>query len=681
MAPWNRSRTVDRPAYRARVGSVPRAALSAAAYVLGQPKDRGRQEMPNRKVGWQEEVWGYYDAVPEFHNMATFVANAMSRLRLRPGWLDDDDNVIPVDDKNAEKHGIPAEAVRLSTDGQKLLRNLRAPTGGQKRILYRLGLNLVGPAECYLLATDTMDPNGRKVLARHWEVLSVDELRPAGNGDGFVRYRGPGLPPKPLPENSMPVRIWIDHPRYSVMADSPMRPLLDTMESLTLLRREVRGTTVSRLAGPGVMFIPSEVTWEDDPTVPESEAGNPIQYKLQEAMMTAIGDKGSAAGVVPITIDMPAEMIDKVKHFDFRTGADVVQIEKRNEAVETFARGAPLPVEQTTGHAATTFANAGQIDEDTYKSYIQPFAESGIDSLVAGYYHPQLMAFQGLDPLSMPDEITQRCVIYIDPSDLITPPDRTKEAFEANDRLLISNAATLRHIGFPEEDAPDEKEIQARVRILQQKNSRETLRGIVSTSAEDTLIVPDPEAPPTRPGMRDLPPPDQALPSHHSVDPDQREEEEPPAQPTVDVSGVPEPVQQATQQSGQQTASAITAMVRQAVERCAERSGQRLRQKANGRLGQDTARRIAETPAHLIPCVFDSEMLERMIPIDELVAGEFTALRRTVCGFLAETGLDEQSAAEIADRVAAYADVKARARLRDPAVKPWLADIARILGE
>lgn len=666
--------------------------LLGAAKVLGyDPKEvfeTGRHHQP---YPWQEEIWAYFDNVGEVNNTGRYIGNAMSRIILRPGWEDDDGKIVPLDEGTKD---LPAEAKKYTKPVQDILRNLRGKSGGQSQLLNDLGINLSMPGECYLVHTDEVV--GSAVQSRTWEVLSIDELRPQADGKNYLRYRGMGWKPETLGPDSHPIRVWIKHPRYSEEPMSAIRPLLDGVEELVLLRREVRGQTLSILMGPGVFLIPQEITWPDDPSKGESESGNPLQFLLGTAMGAAIQDKGSPNAQVPLVIDVPGELIDKFRHIDFRSPADAVTIQKRNEALLAYARGAPLPVEVTTGMMSTTFTNAGQIDEDTYKAYLEPFARGAIDSIVVGYLHPQLMIATGMNPQSTPPDVMRRVTIYADLSELLAPKDTVQQTLDAWDRYLICNAAACRELGFSEDDIPSDDEILARVRIKQQGNSRETLRGLVSTSAEDSLIVDDPNPSTSRPATKELPPPEGQLPSKKPVDPAARPEEpEPPAAlppgqapaAEVEVSGVATPAAAVSSTSEGTQASAVRNLALQVqsavdygVQRALSQAGARLKNKTNGRAEPDIRAALAQAEKHLVASILGPAEVARLLPggeLGELFGAEFATLRSVVTA--AATRWQHPDPAGVAERAVELAERIGRGRITDPGLQPAPDQIARVV--
>jgi hypothetical protein len=111
-----------------------------------------------------------------------------------------------------------------------------------------------------------------------------------------------------------------------------------------------------------------------------------------------------------------------------------------------------LPVEIVTGHAQTTFSNAWQIDESTYKAHLEPKLTTLLDALTVCYLRPLLPG----TPL----------IVSGDVSELVSHPDRSVAAIQAFDRFEISGATLRDELGFADNDAPDDAELAARVARL-----------------------------------------------------------------------------------------------------------------------------------------------------------------------------------------------------------------------
>lgn len=423
------------------------SALVAAAAIKTNSADRTGSGRAGGTRVWQRRAWDFYDTVGELHYSAGFVGSCMSRLRLLPAMIADDGTPTPVfDDAGVATHPDAEEARRALAD-------LRAPIGGQSQLLRLLGVDLSVAGECYLLGSDT------DTGERAWEVLSTEELRTKDDGrDGIARFGrferldGPGVGARDLPSDVHVVRLWRPHPRFTMLADAPLRAVDDILEELVLLTREVRGQALSRLAAAGLLCVPDEIDYisSDENADDASEEGDPFTRDLIRTMSAAIVDKGSASALVPFVLRAPADLIEKIKFLAFERPHDQQSIEKRQEAVQRLAQGIDLPVEIVTGHARTTFSNAWQIDESLFKTHVEPLAELAVDGLTAGYLQANMAT---------------ELVVYYDAGELVTHPDRSSDAKDVHKVFAMSDSALRRYTGFTEADAPNPEEIARRVDI------------------------------------------------------------------------------------------------------------------------------------------------------------------------------------------------------------------------
>lgn len=589
------ARTAARAGRDRRRNRQPSAVTAAAKIVTDNDRaDAAGNAARRTGAGWQDEAWSYYDLVGELHYAASFIGACLSRVRLTPGKLGTDGKPGPAFDDAG------APLIPLAEVAQAAIAGLRSTVGGQPQLMRSFGLNLSVAGETWLVGTDIIDQATRRPVGRQWEVLSTSELRQQADGK-LKRVPVPGGTAEDLPPNTFTCRVWRSHPRWSSLPDSSVRGVLEILEELLLLTRKVRVETVSRLAGAGVMFVPDEISEtykrdvDDDPDGDEGD--DPFTADLLQTMMAPIADPTSAAAYVPMVVTAPGDAIEKVRWLVRPEGGqdDAGLADKRREAVIRLAQGLDLPVEIVTGHMQTTFANAAQIDEATWKAHIEPLVELICDALTVGYLRPLLLA-GGADPVQVAG-----MVVTFDASELVTHPNR-EQAADAGygsataPAFAISGQAWRRVHGFAEGDAPDDDEIQERVDIARQLHERVSVPAAAS------------DAPPT--DIRFDPESGSATPAASSGD-------------AVTAAGL---------------AVRVAAAAEVAVERAAERAGARLRSKADTHPG---ARRLIDgVPNSHVGLVLGADLVATLgITADQLLAGEFSAFARSVARWAAEAGV------------------------------------------
>ena len=581
-------------------------ALTASAKVLLPASGDPRKQDKIKVEPWQRDAWNYYDLVGELWYAANFYGGCLSRVILTPGLRQRDGRIGGVwGDEDDEGNPIPLHPwAGIAAD---LLEDLRSPVGGQAAILRSLGVNLAVAGEAYLLGQDDETVQ----TSKRWEVLSVEELQ---KGEGVGKYkRGDEEIDE---ETSLVARVWRPHPRKSKQADASTKALLEILEELVILTRGVRATATSRLAGAGVYWVPEEIDYpgdEDDDTSEEAQGTKPDPFTtdLIRAMVTPISDKGSAAAVVPMVVRAPADYIEKIRFDDFTRSFDSYpSVALRKEAVERFAQGIDLPVEIVTGQGGANHWSAWQIDEQTFKAHIEPMLTLICDGLTGGYLVPGLLASG-----AKPEEITD-LVVHYDAAELVTHPNQSADATQAFDRVAIRGATYRRVLGFTEDDAPDEDEVEERLRVAL--------------------------------GMRGT---GQAAPAGGTG---------------ATPGGSPSEVQPGTPSTGEATSgnlAALTAAAAQvAIERAIERAGAKVRGRVNGR--REVRDAINGLEARRVCAQLGPALTSEIVGEADLFAGEFAVLGRSVTEWARAEG--RKDAPEVAGRVVAATERLARSRLYSP---------------
>ena len=428
--------------------STRQVAASATRVQAQDPKTRQLRKT-STGLPWQERALFYYDQVGELHFAAQFYARALSRIVLRVGVKSPDDGTIePLEDGPAVD----------------LLDRIQDPGGGRAVMLSTYGQLMFVTGEAYLLNTVGEDAE------ESWEVVSTDELKFDPTANTYRRRVTPVGEPKeyraadeedyePLDDEAIAYRLWKRHPRYSGWADSPMRAILDVAEELVMLTLAVRARARSRLAQSGILFVAHElspppigVVGDEDPEV------DPFLKDLTEHFVTPIEDEGTAAAVVPFVIRGPAKVgevsaRDALFHLKTHDPEETYpEAGLRTEAIKRIALGLDMPPEALLGMTDANHWTAWQVQDAIWQSHLAPVCQQLCDDLTAVYLRPAARE-EGIDS-------AEDVVVYYDASELLTDPDRGKDANELYDRRAIGKDALREAKGFDEEDAPDEDELR-----------------------------------------------------------------------------------------------------------------------------------------------------------------------------------------------------------------------------
>ena len=429
---------------------------------------------------WQERAMGYYDIVPEINFATSFYSRGLSAVRLFPAI------------RTVEGEVEPSEDPQLL----ELWERVQDPSGGRKALQSNYGKLRFLIGESYLLAT--INSLGDEV----WEIVSKSEI--TVNNDGtIIRRRNDSSEPEKLvplkatdaeltPGRCLIYRLWRRHPRKSYLADSPMRASLDVCEELVLLTLGVRARIRSRLAGAGILAIDADVTLPAADEQDESDEDAFIRT-LGEHLMEPIGDEGSASAVVPYLMHIPTagrKISDLIHHIQIHNpDEEFPERGMRKEAVERLANGLDLPAEVLLGLKGANHWTSWQIDEQSWE-LLAPTVQEMADDFGGAYLRPAAKAENF-------DNWMNVCLDY-DEAEIVTRPDRTKDAFQAHDRLIISDASARQAGGWTEDDAPDEEEWQARVGI-KIRDPGMIPGGTPKSSTPQSDTKSPPEGPPEKP--------------------------------------------------------------------------------------------------------------------------------------------------------------------------------------
>jgi len=612
--------------------------LLGAAESLGAGTSGDQTANPNSQTRtWQHAAWGYRRSVPELNAAMLYVGNCLARVKLKVGKRNPDGSVdTNFDGAEPDTKGIDAGVL---ADAQEIVASLRTPIGGQSELNRSYGEKMFMTGELYFLPQDS--PAGLV-----FEVLSTQELSKDGNE--WVQYNGPGYDSETvkLPPGTEPIRVWRRDPQFSKLATSSVQSCLEILEELVVLTRLVRSAAISRMALAGILAIADEF---DSPLDESGEDGaqqestNPLVVDMILTGAKAIDDPASAAAWMPYILQGPVDLIERgLKHIAFQTD-DTVHVVKRREALERLAQGLDLPMEVVLGHQQTTFANAAQISEDTFKLHIEPTVQMEVDALTIAVLWPGLAAKRKLDSSrtkqsGFPPEFLTVAIGY-DASELISRPDRTKDIIEAYkvdiSQTLIANSEVRLALGLDPDGGPDQEETDKRIDAIRLTKIRE----VIAAPPEDAAV-------PFEDAGKKGPKAGQSAgksligveqPSSSSGAAQKGAEEAGVAPGTGDGAGAAgegtspaaEAIRQAATQASGALAQRIAGAAEMTVERCIERVGASLRARVNGSpdMNKDLIKGLA---LQSIPSVLGPITSERLLGDTNPMEPEIATFSRTV---------------------------------------------------
>lgn len=447
---------------RGRGPGRPRALVAAAKKVdLTDKTVKGPRAQP-----WQDDAWGVLDSVGEVKQLVKWRGNQLAKIRLyiatMPPDSDPDDEPVAAADPDS---GIPP-AVAAAAEAE--LATFRSNLGGQAAIIRRLEENLEVVGECfavYLAEREVREPDpdkpndaGSPAEPADWIICSVSEVEKK-NRKWLVKRHPNDQKGRELSKEAGDdiFRVWEPHTRWGDVADCSMRAVLPECESLGILSNQVMAEARSRAAA-GILCIPNELSFGPaDPADPEDGDDadeDPFVEELTKALTNPVRDPSDVSSVVPLILRGPKDALaaDVLRLLTLSRWSDETLDSRIDKRVDRLARSLDAPPEVMKGHQGTTFANADQIDEDTFEDYLAPRAEFICDAIDAGFLRERLAN------IATP-EVAERLFVWYDPSRLVKQPDQEKNADSAFDRLQINGQAYRRAKGYDEADAPEPLEM------------------------------------------------------------------------------------------------------------------------------------------------------------------------------------------------------------------------------
>lgn len=444
---------------------APMGSLMASAQRLTKEsikRDARRAGTAGKAQAWQEDAWDMFDLVGEQHFLVTTLASRLAQAHIYVGVYEGDEASEPV-----------------QVTDQKVLDVFEAlaPTRAQLgQILYRLAVNLSTPGEGWLVGVplwmrdeeyaEVESPTYRDY---EWHMLSVSELQVQANGEEVVLNlnNSDGEELRAKPDELYLMRIWRPHPRRWFEADSPTRANLPVLRELVGLTMHISAQVDSRLAGAGLLVVPKSAqrALQIAAGLPEDSEEDQFTEALMEAMLTPIGDRGSASAVVPLVVTAPDEAVDKFNYITFAKPLDTEARSLREEAIRRLAMGQDAPPELLLGTAGMNHWGGWLVKEETVSNHIEPPLALICDALTSQYLRPTLV-----DDLGMDEAEVQRYVIWYDVEHLITRPNLSEDAKDLHRLGVLTDEALVTASGFDTSDMPTMRAAARMVLAMVQAN-------------------------------------------------------------------------------------------------------------------------------------------------------------------------------------------------------------------
>jgi hypothetical protein len=425
------------------VSTGPTSLVASAARIRGGTS-MGLYPRNTSADAWHQVAWERYRTIGEFRYACDWIGAQLSKAILY-GTVETENGVEKIADGGVVEY----------------LGQLFGNADGRAEMLRLIGIHMAVTGECWIVAYPDPDPYGDG--GDKWEVAASTKcIRPATDSE---RWKVNDVYIEVPASDVMAIRIWRPDPLEPQLSISPARAVLSTLHQLHKLGQYVSAQIDSRLAGAGILLMPTTMSFPA-PAVegPKKEGETQIQksassaedlmHVIMQAMAASIQNRDDASSMVPIVITASAEDIEAVKHMTFWSELDAQAIELRKEAIQRLALGMDMPAEVLQGAADANHWSAWQADESAIKAHTEPLLKIITTALGSHYLRPLLS--------EDPDFDGERLAAYsvaADTSEMRLRPNRGKEALELYNLGELSGVALRRETGFDENDAMDEEEL------------------------------------------------------------------------------------------------------------------------------------------------------------------------------------------------------------------------------
>lgn len=468
---------------RSLTAAATRPARAAASAAASSPALGSRS--------WQAEAWAAYDEVGEERFLASTLAGRLSQARLYVQHK-------PAAGPHSSLRDDPTDVTDTASGptaqlAEAVLAALGASQQDLGQMLQRLATNLFVAGEGWLVGVprhviDAAAPSAAPVVTAPspdpaltdlvWRVLAVTEVSSVGRDGRTVRLNlgtDGSAPVEVSSDEVYMVRVWRPHPARYWEADSPTRACLPILRELIGLTRHISAQIDSRLAGAGILVVPSSASAALASDAADSSAygaPDPFVAALMDSMLRPIENRDDASAVVPLVVTVPDEAADKMSHLTFSTALDSGARDLRDEAIRRLALAQDAPPELLLGSGAMNHWGAWLTREDTVTTHIEPVLALICDALTSQYLRPVLLS-AGLSE----DEVRTLSVGY-DVSALVARPNRSEEALNLHRAGAVSDEALREASGFDDSDAKPLDE-RALMQALAMVSKRPDLMGTI----------------------------------------------------------------------------------------------------------------------------------------------------------------------------------------------------------
>jgi hypothetical protein len=610
-------------------------ALSAAGKRLDIRARTGGKRLISRPESWQEDMWSFYDTVPEIKFIGRFYGNALSRIRLVPSVIvDPNEAPLPVDQAvESEADGGVGLSQNIADLAMEVTERLASSPEGMAGLMRGFGENLSIVGDSVLVGRDA-DDGDEVVDDEVWQVYSTSAITETGDGD----TRKVTLKETPndktgtvLTGDPSVYRIWRRHARWPGLADSNLSACTSECEELLVWSGLMRAVGRSGTAA-GMLAVPDELELvEDQPRIePGSnpvaidpndqdplDGWSPLERRLMDQFMHPAENPGDAASVTPAIVRGKAEALKELRYIGIERKIDEKIIERIEFLIRRLAHGADLPVEVLTGVADANHWTGWQIEDATYKSHVEPTAQIPAAALTA--VHLRAIAREE----NVPADILRRLVYGLDPAALVVRPNRAADAFRLHRAGALSDGGLLDAHNFADNYLPSDDERLRRYALERGIGSRDLTVELLNR----TILSDEPVELPSAPaegddetGDDEGDAPVEAVPPEEGGEPTPEAARLALVAASVDLPGLGRQlaaIERGLRQRLQVAASAE-------LETALRRAGTRLRAAVQG---QPEAGNVNGQAPETVGLLIGADRAAELVDVDALLAGAFDGLR------------------------------------------------------
>lgn len=426
---------------------------------------------------WQRIAWEFYDTNSQLHNAVDYVGNACSLVRIYVA--------------NVDENGVRQDEVTDDPQIAALADNLFGGPAAKAEVIRTLAESITVAGECYLIGL-----SARPAYTDKWMVLAPSEVR--RQGKMVIINVGHNVRETLNPGRDIVVRVHTPHPRRPLLADSPVRALLDTLSRMREIQLYKKAQFNSRIANAVVLPVPESLAvpkGDDEPTSVDD-----IYQQLFEVITSNLEGKGTAAQVAPIIWPMPLAELEAMKGITpirFESVLSDALSRMEEQEMQNLAIGINVPIEIQLGAKEMNHWGVWFAGEEFIVKSVMPIMGRLVDAITTAYLGPALKAL-GRDPA--------RFTYWYDVAPLASSANQAVDTLNLYEKGVVSAETVRRAFNYRETDAPTEEETGKRYTqqvVLRDPSyfAAEPVREYVGVKIETVLpeVTPELAGPPPPP--------------------------------------------------------------------------------------------------------------------------------------------------------------------------------------